>query len=479
MDRYAQNCKACSSGTSRTVLICGGKPDEKGLDYDVVVEVPQLDYMDFSSLQEFDEVKSGIQNALASVILSDETVHPVAVLFHNSSLGKNIAASAAFARIARQSGSDKIRFFPVLHDFAEEGRTAMISQIHAACSWGWPIYGDLYFAEAPVIFVVPGIQAFNHLKALDFPVRLLPNPIRTGETFLDMDMLLNQRSMLAGGDKRYDSSRPLWYYPSRIIRRKNILEAVLLSMIMETVLILGPQGTSRIDLPLNTMLSELVQKFNLNVLINPAKNRCASDPVAAQYAICEYAVSTSVAEGWGVGLYESAFYNRPLLGRYPGGFIYPCAVSTGNLYGMVPVPAAFVDKEELIKNYYEKFGPSDAVHQKMVRLRDAECIDFADLDLTMQKSLIERFLGDSMCRKEWLKVLETRYLQWPGTSMLCCNARKVFDQKRLILQEYFSLQNDLSRFFDTFSKIPAKISVRSDFSRLSELFLPDRMNLLL
>jgi hypothetical protein len=63
--------------------------------------------------------------------------------------------------------------------------------------------------------------------------------------------------------------------------------------------------------------------------------------------------------------------------------------------------------------------------------------------------------------------------------MLCCNARKVFDQNRLILQEYFSLQNDLSRFFDTFSKIPAKISVRSDFSRLSELFLPDRMNLLL
>lgn len=483
MDRYAQNCKACSSGAARTILICSRKPDEKGLDYDEVKEIPLLDYKEFSTLKEFEDVKLQIQAALTSVILSDKTVLPAAVLFHNPSLGKNVAASAAFAQIARQSGSDQIRFFPVLHDFAEEGRTAMISQINTAGSWGWPIYEDLYCTGAPVTFVVPGRQAFNHLKALNFPVRLLPNPIRTGGTVIDRDKLLHQFSLLAGGEYKYDLSRPLWYYPSRIIQRKNVLEAVFLSIVMETVLILGPEGTSRIDASLNGMLSELVQKFNLSVIINPAKNRFfkrhVSDSVAALYAISDYAVSTSVAEGFGFGLYESAFYNRPLLGRYPGGFVYPCDVSTENLYRMVPVPGTFVDKDELTGNYHKKFGHSDAIHQKIRQLKDAHYVDFADLDLMMQKNLIERFLNDSACRQEWLKVLEARYPGWPGAGMLCSNARMVFDRNRLILKEYFSQQNDISRFYDIYSVIPEKNGVLFKFSRLSELFQPDRMTLLL
>lgn len=455
-----------------------------GPDHDEVVDVPLLDYHEFGTPEDFDDVKVRIQAALAAVIMSHETVWPAAVLFHNSSLGKNVAASAAFAETARQWGCDQIRFFPILHDFAEEGRTAMINQINTVGGWGRPIYEDLYCAGAPVTFVVPGKQTFQILDKLNFPVKLLPNSVRAGIVDSDKDALRAQLTIYAKSNCfSFDVSRPLWYHSSRIIRRKNILETVFLSIVMEAALVLGPEGTSVTDAPLTDMLQELVQKYRLNILINPLERECfrrsGADPVSVMYALCDYAVTTSVAEGFGFGLYEPFLYDRPLLGRHPCGFMYPCDVSTDNLYTVVPVPAVYVEKNELIRRYYEKFGHTENAVQKAESIKNAELLDFADLDIVMQKNLIERCMADSACRNEWLKILELEHPGWPGTGNMYKNSQNVLHRNRFTLLEYFSSQNDNSRFWDIFSCIPVNCNHQYEFSKISDMFQPERMTLLL
>jgi hypothetical protein len=195
------------------------------------------------------------------------------------------------------------------------------------------------------------------------------------------------------------------------------------------------------------------------------------------YELCDCSVSTSVAEGFGYGLFEPFFHNKPLLGRQPQGFLYPCDASTKNLYKMLPVPADFIDKEVMIKKYYEKFGKTEIVDKKTAFFNETGLFDFADLDILIQKNCIERFMCDNKFRELWLNVLKYESTEWPGLENIYQNAIKVFNRNRFTLLEFFSIDNDRMRFSETFSCIPARHTF--EFWKIAEMFQKKGLNLFL
>ncbi len=484
IDRYAELCRSCSNGIIRTLLLCSLEDDKPGIFHSEIIDEPLFDYTTFESSQEFNRIKDLLQSRIESVIASPGIQYPVAILFHNVSLGKNVAASVAFTETARKYGCDRIRFFSIVHDFAEEGRKEMLDIICKVRNWRKTIDEELHCAGAPVEYIVPGKRSYNILSRLHFPVRLLPNSVRTGKVQLNMEQLTSQLNALSNAQETaFDMSKPVWYCSSRIIRRKNIIETVLLSRLLGTALVLGPEGTSHHDRMLCKSLNDIARKYQLNLLVNPAGCECfrnhQEDVVPAMYALSSAAVSTSVAEGFGFGLYESYIYSKPLLGRRPRGFDYVCNVKSDHLYEMLPVPSEYIDIQLLIDRYYETFGRNAETDKKADRITNADVLDFADLDIQMQKELLMLFLENRPIQTTWLKVLSNAYPGWSGLQNLKINVSSGFSAKRATILEYFSENNDQERFCLTFSSKPVYPVHSVEYWNIKDAFAAEGLSLLL
>lgn len=484
IDRYADLCSSCSMGKTHTLLLCSNGNEKTASSHSEVIDEPLLDYTSFESFQEFEKVKTLLRSRIAFVVTRLKIQYPVVILFHNVSLGKNVAASAAFTETARRFGNDNIRFFSVVHDFAEEGRTDMLDIIGSVRVWRKTIDEELHCVGAPVTYIVPGKRSFDILSRLKFPVQLLPNSIAAIPVKMDKELLCAQLVSLANKQGcSFDISKPVWYCSSRIIHRKNILETVLLSRLLDTALILGPEGTSSSDRILVEELYSIARKYRLNLLVNPAK--CSyfinqhNDVVSAMYTLSSAAVTTSVAEGFGFGLYEPYFHNRPLLGRRPPGFAYPFNIKTDNLYDILPVPVEYVNKQLLIKRYYEKFGNNENVDKKADYIVNANILDFADLDVHQQKKLLGRFLEDPAFQNTWIRALCTEYPGWPGLHQLNHNAVKAFMENQAIFLDFFSRQNEQERFRSTFSSIPYHANQPVEYWSIKDAFAAEGLSLLL
>lgn len=484
IDRYAELCSICSNGRTRSLLLCSIGDENANSFHSAVINETHLDYRAFESPQEFDRINTLLQSKIASVITFPEIQYPIAVLFHNVSLGKNVAASAAFTETARRFGSDRIRFFSVVHDFAEEGRAEMLDLISTVRTWRKSIDEELHCAGAPVTYVVPGKHSFDILSRLKFPVQQLPNSVKASTIEIDKKLLSVELTAFSHTQGfSFDMSKHVWYCPSRIIQRKNIFETVLLSRLLDSALILGPEGTSPRDKLLFEILFDIARKYRLNLLVNPAKCGCLknhqSDVVSIMYTLCSAAVTTSVAEGFGFGLYEPYFHNKPLLGRRPRGFNYPCDAKIGHLYELLPVPAESINKKLLIARYYETFGHNAVIDEKADCIANAELLDFADLDIQHQKELLVRFLEGGQFQTKWVSLLSHEYSGWPGLQYLYHHAMEVFDTNRVALLDFFSEQNDHQRFCSTFSTIPLFPDQPVGYQNIKNAFATDGPSLLL
>jgi hypothetical protein len=484
IDRYAELCSICSNRRTRSILLCCVGNEVTGPFHSEILDEPLLDYTIFKSQQEFDRVNILLQSRFKSIITSPGIQYPVAILFHNVSLGKNTAASAAFTETARRFGSDMIRFFSVVHDFAEEGRTEMLDVIGKVRTWRKSIDDELHCVGAPVTYIVPGKRSFDILSRFKYPVQMLPNSINARTVHIDKKVLSVELTSFAHGQGlSFDTSKPVWYCPSRIIQRKNIFETVLLSCVFDTCLILGPEGSSQRDKLLSEIIYGIAQKYRLNLLVNPAQSRYFQnhkiDIVSAMYSLCSVAVTTSVAEGFGFGLYEPYFHEKPLLGRRPLGFVYPCKVKNNHLYEMLPVPADFINKKTLIARYYETFGLGTLIKKKADYIADAEVLDFADLDIQHQRELLERFLEDGRFQKKWISILDREFPGWSGLQHLHRNAMEVFEANRVALRDFFSEKNDQKRFCSTFSTVPLCPDQPVEQQNIKDSFAAEGLSLLL
>ncbi|ABW66303.1 glycosyltransferase family protein [Desulfosudis oleivorans] len=212
-------------------------------------------------------------------------------------------------------------------------------------------------------------------------------------------------------------------YPVRALRRKNIGEALLLSLFFpgrETVAItLGPNSPS--DIAPYNQWKTFARDNGLKVRFEASVGQDFAGLVAGSAFI----ITTSITEGFGFSFLEPWTAGKTLWGRKLPDI---CAdfegagLDLGHLYAAVNIPVEWIGKAvlaEKIKQAVKKsclaFGLAPATRlDHFTTLADAAFIDFGRLDEAMQQQVLARLMASNAAKETvsavnpWLNSMGTR-----------------------------------------------------------------------
>lgn len=302
--------------------------------------------------------------------------------FHNHSLGKNNIMHELVALL----GARNERLLLQIHDLAEDGRPENAMPP-----------GDrrqLYPSGPHVHYAFLNSRdrdCFLHAGLHETRAHLLPNPIQ-------------QRS------RRFTpQNTPLWLYPARGIRRKNLGEFLLLTALAAV----GTRGAVT-RAPMNPAAKAvhdgwhrfagecgIAVEFDVTDRLEPVAHAGSNFESWCHHAT--HFVTTSVSEGFGMAFLESIACGKPLLGRNlphlaadhaSQGLHFP------GLYDRLLIPAAWVDARILkstlsdtASRLWRVWGrEAPAIGSIHGLLERAGFLDFGNLPEILQQRAISRLL---------------------------------------------------------------------------------------
>jgi len=233
---------------------------------------------------------------------------------HNYHLGKNAVFTQALLEIIHSGRAQRIVL--QIHDFPECGRFRNLETLQAALSLDpyplspWVRYAVLNRRDRQVL-ITAGVPA-QHVFLLENPVL----PGRDPEPDKPIRPMLNR--LFGDAFPRFDIRAPILLYPIRTIRRKNVLEALLLSSLLDggaNILITLP-GTSVSERPYSDLVEGLFADrlcpglWGIGTELERRGLRF-DDLVAAS----DLVLSTSVQEGFGYLFINSLLWSLPLAAR--------------------------------------------------------------------------------------------------------------------------------------------------------------------
>jgi glycosyltransferase involved in cell wall biosynthesis len=385
-----------------------------------IISVDACDYRAFRTERGFDRVARALAVRLRRIITAPELPRPVCVVGHNLSLGKNIALSAAFSRLAREFRDEgEIRFFSVIHDFAEEGRTALLRDTRHLALAGVAT-GEALYPSVNVRYVT--LNRRNHLllKKAGAASALLPNPIDIERLSIESKAsrteVMEALHRLARRDKvGFNPSRPLIFYPVRVIGRKNVVEAIIaVCILLDASLVIGAPGASDADQRLYARLKAACRRFRLPVIfdcerIAPDLTRRAHTQVAADevfpllYRTVDCCITTSVAEGFGYALFEPWVCGCAVIGRRPMGFSALRGMCMTHLYNRFDLPAAWIPPVMALGKHARASssgaGDTDPRNATAKRYTGNGRLDVGKLDLDQQLAVLDRLCAEPETRQ--------------------------------------------------------------------------------
>jgi len=394
---------------ARNLLLCHDSRDRSLLPPDMrVVNIPGCEYRDFRTRKAFLDARNTLAVRLRRALDAQTAPRPVCVVAHNLTLGKNCALSSAFARVARAYRDDPgVRFFSVVHDFAEEGRADRLQQVRRLALLGIPMTRDLYAAGAKVRFVSVNQRNAGLLRNAGLSAACLPNPvIQLHAPAVSGSRIARACALAARKDgAAFDPRLPTVLYPGRLIARKNACEAVVVAcFLLRANLLLGRPGSSAADRKFYARLRRICTQNRLPVIFDAERLAANAGikgpafPVLTAYA--DAVISTSIAEGFGYALYEPWILGTPVIGRRPLGFDGISGADYA-LYASLPVPAHIISASRLRKNYYRHgrrcFGSQwypdkrRFTREFMREIVPAGAADFGALDQEQQLAILRRF----------------------------------------------------------------------------------------
>lgn len=466
IDRYAHAFNSIHKGRGIALTIASVTGcDRVVCDNHKIIPVPECDYSTFSLPSDVSHLENHLSITLGK-FLSEFTDVSVAVIGHNLTLGRNIALSGAFRQLALEFGSDRYRFFSMIHDFAEEGRQAQMKQIIDLENAGLPVRKKLYAIGAPVHFVVPGSRDELFLRERGFPISHLRNPVETDDTTecVDKENILGRLQKCALSKKlRIDTTSKICYYPSRFIVRKNYLEAIALVCLgLNGTLLGGYCGKSEIDLVRYKKVLELIQKYKLSVLLNTPDllteiTEEKSDPVSLAFKISDMVISTSIAEGFGYSYYDCWRFDKPIIARKPLGYSEIECIEQRILYPFLPLPVEWVPMKDLERKYsaaYYKCFQEELPWKIDETVCREGYVDFGALDESTQLQCLEKILENAVMMREWKKILEDTSSVWPGLANLLKESQTSVLHHKQAVKNTFNRSKFLHDFKICFSQIP-------------------------
>ncbi len=305
-----------------------------------LITVPELEY-DHLSIG-----RGSLYKALQSVLQTfdrDSTILHV----HNHSLGKNAAIASVLGRLADEGWRQLLQ----IHDFAEDLRPANYQHLLSQADSAEQLQRQLYPQAAHIHYAV--LNQRDHQVLAEAGVReqrlhLLPNPVKISQRPIELPESQETKQKLAES-LGFPVEHPLVLYPVRAIRRKNLGEILLWSLLADhatfavTLAPLNPQEIASYQ-----SWVKFAAALGLPVIFDFAKR--TNLPFEAVYAAADAIITTSVAEGFGMVYLEASLAGRPLVGRELPGVCNDFLLAGMEFPGLadtMAIPASCFDLEEL------------------------------------------------------------------------------------------------------------------------------------
>ena len=273
---------------------------------EVFVE-PALGYFSEQSLPP-KMIRGAIRSALSRLILPEEAGETL-VWFHNPAIGRNPILGEELGRIGARMGFASILHH---HDFWCANRWARWWEIRQ-CGFRTPAAAAraLFIAGARVAHVC--INSADHKALRQFFLRHcfhLPNPLTPRHSSTPAAT----KKLKAWLEEAIGSSAPVWLSPTRVLRRKNIAESILLARWLRPGACLATTSgfSSAGEKEYATRIQAAAKSGKWNVrfgLLDGVIRPSVAEVIDASEAV----VLTSVQEGFGVGFVEAA--GKPLIAR--------------------------------------------------------------------------------------------------------------------------------------------------------------------
>ncbi|MBF0198443.1 MAG: hypothetical protein HQL32_12065 [Planctomycetes bacterium] len=271
------------------------------------IVIPELNYLEKNlSKEQLHEEYTKLLNALRKVINKDDIIH-----IHNLNLGKNPLLNLAMLELH----SEGYRIINHCHDFAEDNRPANMQHLEKVVEgcFKQKLKEVMYPKSHKIKYAIINTRDRQHLEAQGVSPECIfdfANPIEIPK-LIDSNQALTKVKSDMGLDQ--NDKRPLYLYPVRVIRRKNIGEFILLTALFPKkahwCVTLPPQN------PVEKESYDEWKRFCLEQKIETqfdVGTRC--DFVELMNA-AERIVTTSIREGFGMVFLESWLYNKGVMGR--------------------------------------------------------------------------------------------------------------------------------------------------------------------
>ena len=310
---------------------------------------------------------------------------------HNPTLAKN----RQFLQIIKRLQQAGVNLFLQIHDFAEDGRP------------------DLYFTED-----YPANCHYGVINARDANILL-----EAGLDGTALHHLPNAVQGLAGNGGRCPKSQIL--YPVRAIRRKNLGEAILLSLFLRNGqrLDVSQPPNSPQDIASYRAWKRYVKEKRLNVNFDVGQKVDFFALVGAAASM----VTTSITEGFGLSFLEPWTAGLLLWGRRLGEVCRDFeqnGVRLDHLYDRLEVPFDWFDTDGFFQRWraaalaaadaYDHALAPEAVDRSLTSMRRGKMVDFGNLDETSQQHILSRLLTDAAARAKLITL--NPWIEHPGVA---------------------------------------------------------------
>ena len=311
---------------------------------------------------------------------------------HNPLLAKN----KNFLKILQELRKRKIRLFLQIHDFAEDGRPLSYfdeDEYVPDCHYG-VINSRDYNILLKAGLKKEGLhKIFNTIK----PFELTPPPFSPrGETpsFIPLR-----------GESKGGVTPGFALYPIRAIRRKNIGEAILLSLFFKNhlALFITQPPNSPIDIISYKGWKRFAKENGLDVVFEAGLKYDFEKLVLA----ARFLITTSITEGFGFSFLEPWTARKILCGRKLPDICYDFqqnGIKLDHLYTKLLVPVKWIDKKELYERWRSSVLKACSLFNYKIDNKNIEKgfseitknnnIDFGLLNESFQKQIIACILSD-------------------------------------------------------------------------------------
>ena len=247
-------------------------------------------------------------------LLNGLTGETAIVWAHNLGIGRNLILADELVQACQW------RDIPLIshhHDWWFDNRWPRWKDIRRSGIQSLDEIGEIIFPAEPVVrhAAINFADASVLKRYFGEQSGWLPNPASDGKAVHPADERKTRRWL---DEQVGNSGAPIWILPARLLRRKNIAEALLLARWLrpDAWLITTGGPSSRDEIAYYEKLNDAVRKHDWHLELGVLAGGNSNKPsVADLIAASECVMLTSIQEGFGLPYLEAAAAKRPLIAR--------------------------------------------------------------------------------------------------------------------------------------------------------------------